>query len=211
MTNSSINPLLVKVCEKRQILREKKQQYVKREKEVLMLLSSNIKATAPFFVRLYCTFHDHNSLCKKNLVSRLKFNALTHFDLDFVLTRATNGDLLTYLQKAVQFELEVARFYAAELVHGVEHMHMLGIVHRDLKPENILLNSERHILITDFGSAKLIPQPPLLPGKFHTNSYEVLISIHIFNPCNLLHRIGKYYRRHASSKQLCRHRAIRIS
>lgn len=92
------------------------------------------------------------------------FNINTYLT-DFVLTRATNGDLLTYLQKAVQFELEVARFYAAELVHAIEHMHMLGVVHRDLKPENILLNSERHVLITDFGSAKLLPQPPLLPGK----------------------------------------------
>ncbi len=82
-----------------------------------------------------------------------------------MLTRATNGDLLTYLQKAEKFEEEVARFYTAELVHAVEHMHMLGVIHRDLKPENILLTNERHILITDFGSAKIIPQPPFLPGK----------------------------------------------
>lgn len=45
-------------------MREKKQQYVKREKEVLMLLSDKVKTSAPFFVRLYCTFHDHSSLCK---------------------------------------------------------------------------------------------------------------------------------------------------
>lgn len=79
-----------------------------------------------------------------------------------MLTRATNGDLLAYLQKAEKFEEDVAQFYTAELVHAVEHMHMLGIIHRDLKPENILLTNERHILITDFGSAKIIPQPPLL-------------------------------------------------
>ncbi|EFX72775.1 putative PDK-1 [Daphnia pulex] len=134
----------IKVCEKRHIMREKKQQYVKREKEVLMLLSDKVKTSAPFFVRLYCTFHDHSSLY-------------------FVLTRATNGDLLTYLQKAEKFDEEVAQFYTAELVHAVEHMHLLGVVHRDLKPENILLDTHRHILITDFGSAKIIPQPPFLP------------------------------------------------
>lgn len=134
----------IKVCEKRHILREKKQQYVKREKEVLMLLSKHAKTSAPFFVRLFCTFQDHSSLY-------------------FVLTRATNGDLLTYLQKAEKFEEEVAQFYTAELVHAVEHMHLLGVIHRDLKPENILLDTHRHILITDFGSAKIIPQPPFLP------------------------------------------------
>ena len=84
---------------------------------------------------------------------------------DFVMTRATNGDLLTYLQKAVRFELEVARFYTAELVHAVEHMHMQGVIHRDLKPENILLDSNRHILITDFGSSKILPSCPMLPGR----------------------------------------------
>lgn len=134
----------IKVCEKRHIIREKKQQYVKREKEVLMLLSVHLKESAPFFVRLFCTFQDDNSLY-------------------FVLTRATNGDLLTYLQRAVKFELEVAKFYTAELVHAVEHMHTLGIIHRDLKPENILLDDQRHILITDFGSAKILPKVPLIP------------------------------------------------
>ena len=129
----------VKVCEKRHIIREKKQQYVKREKEVLMLLCDNVKISAPFFVRLYCTFHDHNSLCK----CLIFFNNYDLFSAimwkccfpDFVLTHATNGDLLTYLQKAEKFEVEVAQFYTAELVHAVEHMHMLGVIHRDLKPE----------------------------------------------------------------------------
>ena len=54
---------LVKVCEKRHIIREKKQQYVKREKEVLMLLSDKLKLSAPFFVKLFCTFHDQERLC----------------------------------------------------------------------------------------------------------------------------------------------------
>ena len=86
-----------------------------------------------------------------------------------MLTCAPGGDLLTYLQKSVKFSMEVAQFYAAEIVHAVEHMHMLGIVHRDLKPENILLTTEKHILVTDFGSAKIMPKPPLLPGNFYSN------------------------------------------
>ena len=38
---------------------------------------------------------------------------------------------------------------------AVEYLHNQGIIHRDLKPENILLNEKMHILITDFGSAKI--------------------------------------------------------
>ena len=47
----------VKVLEKRHIIREKKAQYVSREKEVLSRLNH------PFFVRLYFTFQDKEKLC----------------------------------------------------------------------------------------------------------------------------------------------------
>ncbi len=48
------------------------------------------------------------------------------------------------------------QFYAGELVLAVEYLHSQGIIHRDLKPENILLNERMHVLITDFGSAKIV-------------------------------------------------------
>ncbi|KAJ1997975.1 3-phosphoinositide dependent protein kinase-1, partial [Coemansia thaxteri] len=50
---------------------------------------------------------------------------------------------------------ECARFYLAEIILAVEYMHMERTLHRDLKPENILLGSDMHILITDFGTAKM--------------------------------------------------------
>lgn len=48
----------VKVLEKKHIMREKKTQYVMREKEVLASVSNH-----PFFIRLYCTFQDTDRLC----------------------------------------------------------------------------------------------------------------------------------------------------
>jgi len=47
----------VKVLEKRHIVRERKTQYVKREKEVLMRIDH------PFFVKLHFTFQDDDRLC----------------------------------------------------------------------------------------------------------------------------------------------------
>ncbi|RMX49600.1 hypothetical protein pdam_00003014 [Pocillopora damicornis] len=54
------------------------------------------------------------------------------------------------------FDLTCTRFYSAEVVSALEHLHGLGIIHRDLKPENILMDADMHIKITDFGTAKIL-------------------------------------------------------
>lgn len=60
-----------------------------------------------------------------------------------------------------------ARFYAAEIVEGVEGLHAAGVVYRDLKPENILIAADGHIVLTDFGLSKEFPRrstPHAAPG-----------------------------------------------
>lgn len=52
--------------------------------------------------------------------------------------------------------LESAKFYAAELLLAMEGIHRKRIIHRDLKPQNCLLDKNMHLLIGDFGSAKLL-------------------------------------------------------
>ena len=51
---------LVKVLQKQHMKRERKVEYVKREKEVLLLLGQH---EHPFFVKLFATFQDPNRLC----------------------------------------------------------------------------------------------------------------------------------------------------
>ena len=53
----------VKVCEKRHIIRERKAEYVRRERDILDHLSRNSRRDCPFFIRLYCTFQDEERLC----------------------------------------------------------------------------------------------------------------------------------------------------
>lgn len=64
-----------------------------------------------------------------------------------------------------------ARFYAAEIVEGVEGLHAAGVIYRDLKPENILIAADGHIVLTDFGLSKEFPRrtspitaPPMPSG-----------------------------------------------
>ena len=56
-----------------------------------------------------------------------------------------------------KFDVDCARFYSAQIVSALKHLHSLNIIHRDLKPENILFNDQMQIQITDFGTAKELP------------------------------------------------------
>ncbi|CAH0694200.1 unnamed protein product [Spodoptera exigua] len=123
----------IKVCEKLHIIRKKKREYIRREKDALNMLFN----VPHGFVKLYCTFQDEERLY-------------------FVLSFAKNGELLSYINQVGSFELNVAKFYAAELLMALEKMHAKGIIHRDLKPENILLDENMHLQIADFGTAKIL-------------------------------------------------------
>lgn len=73
-----------------------------------------------------------------------------------MLTHAKNGELLQQINKHTNFTMSCARYYACELVLALEYLNAKGVVHRDLKPENVLFDEQWHILITDFGSAKIV-------------------------------------------------------
>ncbi|MEQ2158120.1 Serine/threonine-protein kinase Sgk1-A [Goodea atripinnis] len=62
--------------------------------------------------------------------------------------------LFYHLQRERIFLEPRARFYAAEIASALGYLHSLHIVYRDLKPENILLDSQGHIVLTDFGLCK---------------------------------------------------------
>ena len=65
------------------------------------------------------------------------------------------GELFHHLQNEGRFSEERSRFYAAELLCALEHLHSFHVIYRDLKPENILLDYNGHIALCDFGLCKL--------------------------------------------------------
>lgn len=96
----------------------------------------------------------------------LKFSFQTDTELYLVTDFKSGGELFWHLQRETRFSEDRARFYIAELVLALEHLHKYDIVYRDLKPENILLDATGHVALCDFGLSK-----PDLPADQLTNTF----------------------------------------
>ena len=60
----------------------------------------------------------------------LKFSFQTDCDLYLVTDFKSGGELFWHLQKETRFSEERARFYVAELVLALEHLHKYNIIYR---------------------------------------------------------------------------------
>jgi len=85
----------------------------------------------------------------------LKFSFQSPEKLYLVLAFVNGGELFHHLQREQRFDINRARFYAAELLCALECLHGFNVIYRDLKPENILLDYSGHIALCDFGLCKL--------------------------------------------------------
>ncbi|EMD40811.1 hypothetical protein CERSUDRAFT_45181 [Gelatoporia subvermispora B] len=112
----------------------------------------------------------------------LKFSFQTDTDLYLVTDFKSGGELFWHLQRETRFSEERARFYIAELILALEHLHKYDIVYRDLKPENILLDATGHVALCDFGLSKPDLRSDELTNTFcGTTEYlapEVLLDEH---------------------------------
>lgn len=85
------------------------------------------------------------------------YYALQDFDKVYlILEYLDGGELFHYLREEQILSEKVACYYTAELIFALRHLHLnAGVVYRDLKPENCMLNSEGHLVLTDFGLSKV--------------------------------------------------------
>ncbi|CAH0482416.1 unnamed protein product [Peronospora belbahrii] len=84
----------------------------------------------------------------------LRYAFQTKSNVYLVMPFVAGGELFHHLHTQGLLLESSAKFYAAEMVLALEHLHSKGIIHRDLKPENVLLGADGHIRLTDFGLAK---------------------------------------------------------
>lgn len=106
------------------------------------------------------------SLVNSPFIVPLKFSFQTPDKLYLVMSFVNGGELFHHLQEEGKFDVVRSRFYAAELLCALEHVHSFHVVYRDLKPENILLDFTGHIALCDFGLCKLN-----MTGSDRTNTF----------------------------------------
>ncbi|XWS51046.1 hypothetical protein CRYUN_Cryun12cG0142500 [Craigia yunnanensis] len=136
----------MKVMRKDTIIKKNHVDYMKAERDILT------KVVHPFIVQLRYSFQTESKL---------------YLILDFL----NGGHLFFHLYRQGIFSEDQARFYTAEIVSAVSHLHKCGIVHRDLKPENILVDADGHVMLTDFGLAKEIDESSRSNSMCGTTEY----------------------------------------
>ena len=125
----------MKILKKENVERRKQEKHVKTERDVL------INIEHPFVIKFFYSFQNDRKLY-------------------FALEYCAGGELFNLLQKKRRFSEDQAKFYAAQMVLALEHLHDKDIIYRDLKPENVLIDKVGYIRITDFGLSRMDVKDP---------------------------------------------------
>merc|ERR1712212_812129 len=128
---SSSKFFALKIISLQDTIRLKQVEHVKNERSILRMIQH------PFLITLADSWKD------------------TSF-LYLLFPYICGGELFSYLRNAGRFSPSTTLFYSVEIVSALDYLHSLSIAYRDLKPENLLLDRQGHIVITDFGFAKVI-------------------------------------------------------
>ena len=175
----------MKVLIKNDIFEMRQAVPVAREKAVLFELSQ-ARTRSPFIVRLYETFQDTEHLYfLLELVQGGELYTLIHSTTSPLRRKpkqrplsndcASRGRRTPSPMNALPLEggmhEHACRFYAANVVSALCHMHSFGIAYRDLKPENLLVTKQGYLKLVDFGFAKHIPFEE--NDEYHEKSYTL--------------------------------------
>ena len=76
--------------------------------------------------------------------------------INIVMQYLSKGDFSDFIRLNYPLKQDTIQFYAAEIVNFLDYIQSKKIVHRDLKPENIMMNSNWHLQVIDFATARIL-------------------------------------------------------
>ncbi|PAA69874.1 hypothetical protein BOX15_Mlig013374g1 [Macrostomum lignano] len=149
-----------KKLEKKRIKKRGGERLALNEKQILQ------RANSRFVVSLAYAFETKDALC-------LVLTIMNGGDLKFHIHSMAPNCVSNGPNKGVSYGFDEARarYYAAEITCGLEHLHGMRIVYRDLKPENILIDDVGHVRISDLGLAIELEEGGAAKGKVGTLGY----------------------------------------
>jgi tRNA A-37 threonylcarbamoyl transferase component Bud32 len=97
----------------------------------------------------------------------------------FVMKLMRGGELFSLMSKERRFTESRARFYTAQIVLALTHLHKNNIIYRDIKGENILVDEDGYLCLADFGLARFLEEDKRATSFCGTPEYmapEVVLS-----------------------------------
>jgi len=151
----------MKCMDKKRVMHKKALKHVLEERNLLAMLNSKF-------------------------VTNLKYALQDETTLYLIMDLMLGGDLKFHLIRAGRFPEKRARFYAAEVLLGLEHIHSKNIIYRDLKLENVLLDRNGHCKLSDLGLAVISDRkikgyagtpgycaPEMIKGRYYGFSVDI--------------------------------------
>mmetsp|Transcript_11715 Transcript_11715/g.17200 ORF Transcript_11715/g.17200 Transcript_11715/m.17200 type:complete len:813 (-) Transcript_11715:117-2555(-) len=126
-------PYALKVQFKREIIGYNQVDGVMREKKIMAAIDH------PFVIGLMKTYQDAQSIY-------------------MLMPLIQGGEMhnVIYTDSRDGVSEDVAKFYSANILEGLIHMHSKRIIHRDLKFENVMMDKDGYCVLIDLGFAKNI-------------------------------------------------------
>lgn len=126
-----------------------------------------------------------NTMMEKRVLSQIDHMLImklirTYHDEFFIylLCEFVNGmDLFDVLRKMENVNDAQAKFFIANLLLILEHMHERSIVYRDLKPENVMVDEYGYLKMIDYGTAKILQGRTFtIVGTPHYMAPEIILN-----------------------------------
>eukprot|EP00469_Lotharella_globosa_P017179 CAMPEP_0167818488 /NCGR_PEP_ID=MMETSP0112_2-20121227/4830_1 /TAXON_ID=91324 /ORGANISM="Lotharella globosa, Strain CCCM811" /LENGTH=614 /DNA_ID=CAMNT_0007718473 /DNA_START=59 /DNA_END=1903 /DNA_ORIENTATION=- len=167
----------MKIINKKRVKVKNALKNVMEERNVLVLIQDS-----PFVTNLKYAFQDEENL---------------YFIMDLML----GGDLKFHLINDHRFSEDRARFYAAQVLLGLDHIHSYNVIYRDLKLENVLLDYYGNCRLSDLGLAVVTEKP--IKGYAGTPGYtapEMIANLKYTNAVDIFSFGVMLYRMMCGSK-----------
>ena len=91
--------------------------------------------------------------CDSPFILKILFSYQDRKNIYMVEELCPGGNLKWHINSNL-FEEEEAKFYIAELILAIEHLHKKDFIYKDLKSEKILINEKNHIQLIGYGLTK---------------------------------------------------------